>query len=90
MCSTRLIVDVYTLISDIANSFIISFLVVLGFSLTFRTKICSSLVVNLRLRPERCNVSVEPKALYLQIIVCTEALGVCNCFEMAPNDKPDL
>ena len=83
-------VDADTLLSDAANSYSKSFLVVLELQLTIGTKVRSSVGINLRPSPEHCYFSVVPRSLYLQTIVCTDVRGTSNCLQMVPNEKLDL
>ena len=42
------------------------------------------------LLPERYDVCVVLRCLYLRIIVCTDERGTFRRFEIAPKDEPDL
>lgn len=87
-CSTLLIVDLHTLVPDASTSLTSTFVVVLGFSWPFQTKVCSSLGVNLCLLPEWCSLCVTPIFfLYLHTIVRTDARGAFRCLEIAHKEE---
>lgn len=89
-CKALPIVDLDTLLLCASDSFTSFFVVVLGFSLTVRAKVCSALGDDVLLLPERFSVCVAPSFLYLGTIYFKDTCGTFSCLEIAPKKKPDL
>jgi hypothetical protein len=87
---TRCTVAIDTFVPVSSSIFTMSFAVVLGLIITFRTYVHSSLGDRTRLLPERCDGSVVPWCLYLRTIVCTDECRTFRHLEIAPKDEPEL
>ena len=87
---TPFTVDIDTFVPVSSSIFTWSFVVVLGFSCTYRTKVHSSLGDRTRLLPEWYDGFVVPWCLYLRTIVCTDERRTFRRLEIVPKDETDL